>query len=873
MNRFLTTWALLIVLNVVTASLTKLRTRDNKYVCFTEKGMLLVTAEIDTPNGRSKGWSTPEGVVKSYTEQVWMDHPINDPDYLNEVIRDCPYNIGQACGAPAPWAGEATRYCHSFNLNNPADVEKEKQCQRATCQDGGLCCEYRKKWSSSRCPSSHTYRNGHACVADPECPLAYCNRHQDLKNALCGGQACASDGDATRCTQHWTASGQHEPRALNMDVCQASIATKECYWDYCNAHPDLQNAFCGGNTCVSKIEAGKCAAHWFNSGKGEERQPDPEQCANEWETVVINNGDDIGPEAFNAKFRRCPVVRYRFEESTVHSVYVRTSMIPDTMNPYGYFTSEWSDTSNELGTDFELYDSLSDARSKSGKWTFCNYNDPPVGYPRDCGKDGYVAHLWFSQPGSRHGARGDSFEIYAGDDCPTTVPLSEGQCLAEAVRVHGPKVTANRQHLVAGTWYRVPLGCSVQSGGDWAAHYNRGPKQGNDGTYTVVLFSDPSWSSQCLDDKIATNEASMLNMTWPPMIHPNGDVRLNFRHQLDRDRVRVEVKDGEGGCVKNLVKDSNDPHGAHVLLSASCFSDHEPTFNLTISRSATCDDPDYTAFIGTEHVVQKRMRYDDQEHKYCYEVTVSSFALMINGLSDDSEALAEFLATQEEWIVRTNYSEPSIQVWSADSYEKSPFHTGLTTLSSYTFQTVYFAVPDCDRLKLDDQAYLFVTDIKGYAAAAYEVVGKETGWDGTSGKPMWIQSATEHDARCFVKVVFDSPQSTRGSELCVTFMIKGIGVVGAGRRLEARHESFEHTYGIRRLHGEWTDLEQIKMFALVGMLLALLLVVWKCVEVCGVRERMYAQPPWNYEMPLRFSERLMPRRAYYQNPQRTLKNF
>ena len=639
-----------------------------------------------------------------------------------------------------------------------------------------------------------------------------------------------------------------------MDICQASIAIKECYWDYCNARQDLKTALCGGNTCVTNAQAGKCAAHWFNHEKG--GKSDPEQCANEWETVVINNGDDIGTEAFNAKFRKCPVVRYRYEEASVHSMYVRTSMIPDSMNPYLYFTHTWRNANNVLGTDFELYDSLSDARAESGKWTFCNYNDQDTGYPRDCGKDGYVPHQWFSK---RH-RNGYSFEIYVGEDCPTSVPLSEGQCLAEAVRVHGPKVTANRQHLVAGTWGHVPLGCSVQSGGDWAAHYNRGPKQGNDGTYTVVLSSDPSWSLGCLDDEIATNEASILNMTWPPIIYPNGDVRLNFRHQLDRDRVQVEIKDGSKMCVENLKQDKNDPHGAHVLLPASCFSEEEPTFNLTISRSATCDDPDYTAFIGTEHVIQKMRRYDDQEHKYCYQVTVSSFSLMINGLADDSSALAEFLANQEEWIVRTEFAEPSIQIWSADSYEKSPFHTGLTSLSSYTFQTVFFAVPDCDRLKLDNQAYLFVTDIKGYAANTYDVVVKEPGWDGTSGKPAWIQTATNQDARCFVKVAFHEPQSTRGSELCMTFMIKDIDVMG--RRLEARPEVFEHTYGItrHRLHSDWTDMDQIKTFALVGMLLALLLVVWKCLEVCG--RRVYDPPPWYYDQSLRFPERLMPRRPY-----------
>jgi len=45
--------------------------------------------------------------------------------------------------------------------------------------------------------------------------------------------------------------------------------------------------------------------------------------------------------------------------------------------------------------------------------------------------------------------------------------------------------TQGRQNLVAGSWGHVPPGCSVQSGGDWAAHYNR--RQGkNEGIYSLV---------------------------------------------------------------------------------------------------------------------------------------------------------------------------------------------------------------------------------------------------------------------------------------------------------------------------------------------------------------------------------------------------
>ncbi|CAL6335300.1 unnamed protein product [Bathycoccus prasinos] len=65
---------------------------------------------------------------------------------------------------------------------------------------------------------------------------------------------------------------------------------------------------------------------------------------------------------------------------------------------------------------------LDELKSGSNKWPFCNYNDPDVGFPRDCGPNGAVGNTWFSLPGDRFNARGlssgSSFELYDGSDCP-----------------------------------------------------------------------------------------------------------------------------------------------------------------------------------------------------------------------------------------------------------------------------------------------------------------------------------------------------------------------------------------------------------------------------------------------------------------------
>ena len=68
----------------------------------------------------------------------------------------------------------------------------------------------------------------------------------------------------------------------------------------------------------------------------------------------------------------------------------------------------------------------------------------------------------------------------------STASVSEAECL-EAVRGLLPQSQAQgRRNLVAGSWGHVPVGCSVQSGGDWIAHFNRRASGSNDGDYSPV---------------------------------------------------------------------------------------------------------------------------------------------------------------------------------------------------------------------------------------------------------------------------------------------------------------------------------------------------------------------------------------------------
>merc|ERR1739842_260359 len=61
--------------------------------------------------------------------------------------------------------------------------------------------------------------------------------------------------------------------------------------------------------------------------------------------------------------------------------------------------------------DFALYSTLDDAINDDNRWTFCNYNDAGIGFPRDCGPSGHVAFQWTS---ATRGGKASKFSIISG---------------------------------------------------------------------------------------------------------------------------------------------------------------------------------------------------------------------------------------------------------------------------------------------------------------------------------------------------------------------------------------------------------------------------------------------------------------------------
>jgi len=122
---------------------------------------------------------------------------------------------------------------------------------------------------------------------------------------------------------------------------------------------------------------------------------------------------DIGEEAFNEKFagskiikRECPTC----VDSHKLIFYRRISPIGN-FNAYANMKSWTSVNNNMYLQDFALYSTLDDAINDENRWTFCNYNDAGIGFPRDCGPSGHVAFQWTS---ATRGGKASKFSIISG---------------------------------------------------------------------------------------------------------------------------------------------------------------------------------------------------------------------------------------------------------------------------------------------------------------------------------------------------------------------------------------------------------------------------------------------------------------------------
>ena len=92
--------------------------------------------------------------------------------------------------------------------------------------------------------------------------------------------------------------------------------------------------------------------------------------------------------------------------------------LPSNLDLLDTVKNNWFDSpNNTFNVDFKLYSSYDDALNDTNAWTFCNFDDPGVGFPRDCGPTGEVASQWNSFTG-----RGGQLNVGFYVETPTTGP-------------------------------------------------------------------------------------------------------------------------------------------------------------------------------------------------------------------------------------------------------------------------------------------------------------------------------------------------------------------------------------------------------------------------------------------------------------------
>jgi len=170
---------------------------------------------------------------------------------------------------------------------------------------------------------------------------------------------------------------------------------------------------------------------------------------------------------------------------------------------------------------------------------------------------------------------------------PPTAEITKSNCLDRAKSEYGDKVTAKRSKLISNGkgWNHLPQGCSVQSGGDWAAHWN--VKDGkNDGRYAKVGDTGTTITkSNCLDrakaeygDKVTSKRSKLISngKGWNHLpqgcsVQSGGDwaAHWNVKDGKNNDKY-TKVGDIAGAATEPVVPVPPTEAGCYVLNKDGC---------------------------------------------------------------------------------------------------------------------------------------------------------------------------------------------------------------------------------------------------------------------------------------------------------------
>ena len=121
-------------------------------------------------------------------------------------------------------------------IGNTLDISSDNCVNTKTLQDAVNLCN-----DTIGCESFFRYLPGSAGANNPSsCALAYCNHHPDLKNAFCGGSTCSTEAQADSCRKHWDEYGKVEGREKSPEKCMESNGSmRTCFKGYAYQEDDL----------------------------------------------------------------------------------------------------------------------------------------------------------------------------------------------------------------------------------------------------------------------------------------------------------------------------------------------------------------------------------------------------------------------------------------------------------------------------------------------------------------------------------------------------------------------------------------------------------------------------------------------------------
>merc|ERR1711998_386535 len=108
--------------------------------------------------------------------------------------------------------------------------------------------------------------------------------------------------------------------------------------------------------------------------------------------------------------------------SDYQEMYYRRLTDTNSFDVYDSLKENWFSADNTLGTDFCIYSSYDNAVANTNCWSACNYDDPGIGFPRDCGVSGTVGSQWNSW--TRGGKEVAYYTEASSTSAPTATPTN-----------------------------------------------------------------------------------------------------------------------------------------------------------------------------------------------------------------------------------------------------------------------------------------------------------------------------------------------------------------------------------------------------------------------------------------------------------------